>query len=234
MSSISANAKKFVEVDQTIGRSERVKECLGHLFRGDVVHACLQNLTNLGILRTGAQNTHNSAQTAGETVVFYAHLNLRGWSSYGRLAKQCGARQGGRVTLHVPITVAGMKTEIRLITVAEAFDSPAFEELCNEYRSESLRNPHMLGALPDREGYARMVQAGVLHPLGAFADGQLVGLCTVLVTPVLHFGGKSIATTETLFVAQAYRAGGLGMQLLRMAELVVLLPQGKTNRMQAR
>lgn len=79
-----------------------------------------------------------------------------------------------------------------------------------------------------------MVQAGVLHPLGAFADGQLVGLCTVLVTPVLHFGGKSIATTETLFVAQAYRAGGLGMQLLRMAELVVLLPQGKTNRMQAR
>lgn len=113
-----------------------------------------------------------------------------------------------------------MKTEIRPITVAEAFDSPAFEELCNEYRSESLRNPHMLGALPDREGYARMVQAGVLHPLGAFADRQLVGLCTVLVTPVLHFGGKSIATTETLFVAQAYRAGGLGMQLLRMAELV--------------
>lgn len=65
-----------------------------------------------------------------------------------------------------------MKTEIRLITVvAEAFDSPAFEEPCNEYRSEPLRNPHMLGALPDREEYARMVQAGVLHPLGLFADG---------------------------------------------------------------
>jgi len=87
-----------------------------------------------------------------------------------------------------------------------------FKDLCNEYRSESLRNSHTLGSLPDREGYARMV----------------------LVTPVLHFGGVYIATTETLFVAQAYRAGGLGMQLLRMAELVVLLPQGKTNRMQAR
>lgn len=58
-----------------------------------------------------------------------------------------------------------MKTEIRPITVAEAFDSPAFEGLCNEYRSESLRNPHML------------------------------------------------------------------MQLLRVAELVILLSQGKTNRM---
>ena len=56
----------------------------------------------------------------------------------------------GAVTLHVPITVADMKTETRPVTVAETFDSPAFEELCNEYRSESLHNPHMLGGLTVR------------------------------------------------------------------------------------
>lgn len=115
-----------------------------------------------------------------------------------------------------------MPSEIRPITVAEAFDSPAFTALCDEYRAESLRNPHMLGALPDRDGYARMVQAGMLFPLGAFVDGELVGLCAVMVTPVLHFGGKRIATTETLFVAQAHRAGGLGMRLLREAEAVAV------------
>ncbi len=118
--------------------------------------------------------------------------------------------------------MGGMLSEIRPITVAEAFDSPVFSALCDEYRAESLRNPHMLGALPDRDGYTRMVEAGLLFPLGAFVDGELVGLCTVMVTPVLHFGGKRIATTETLFVAQAHRAGGLGLRLLRSAEAVAV------------
>ncbi|MDR3004431.1 MAG: GNAT family N-acetyltransferase [Acidovorax sp.] len=111
-----------------------------------------------------------------------------------------------------------MESIIRAITVAEAFDSPVFAALCDEYREESLRNPDMLGTPPDRTGYSRMVDAGLLHPLGVFVGGELVGLCAVLIAPVLHFGGKVIATTETLFVAKAHRAGGAGMELLRAAE----------------
>lgn len=113
-----------------------------------------------------------------------------------------------------------MEPTIRTITVDEAFDSPVFAALCDEYRAESLRNPDMMGALPDREGYARMVGAGLMHPLGVFVGDALVGLCAVLITPVLHFGGKVIASTETLFVAEAHRAGGAGMKLLRAAEQV--------------
>lgn len=129
-----------------------------------------------------------------------------------------------RVSLNGPHTLAACHPKSAPITVAEAFDSPAFAALCDEYRAESLRNPHMLGALPDRDGYARMVEvdAGMLFPLGVFVDGELVGLCAVMVTPVLHFGGKRIATTETLFVAQAHRAGGLGLRLLREAEAVAV------------
>lgn len=111
-----------------------------------------------------------------------------------------------------------MEPTIRTITVAEAFDSPVFVALCDEYQAEALRNPDMMGALPDREGYARMVDAGLLHPLGVFVGEELVGLCAVLVTPVLHFGGKLIASTETLFVAEAHRAGGAGLRLLHAAE----------------
>lgn len=107
---------------------------------------------------------------------------------------------------------------IRPITVAEAFDSPAFSAIGDEYRAESLRNPDFLGALPNRVGYERMEAAGLLHVLGVFVGGELVGLCAVLIAPVLHFGGKVIATTETLFVAKAHRAGGAGMELLRAAE----------------
>lgn len=115
-----------------------------------------------------------------------------------------------------------MKPTVRAITVDEAFDSPTFVALCDEYREESLRNPDLLGALPDRNGYATLVGAGLLHPLGAFVGSTLVGMCAVLVTPVLHFGGKIIASTETLFVAKEHRAGGAGRRLLYAAEQVAV------------
>jgi len=113
-----------------------------------------------------------------------------------------------------------MEPVIRAITVTEAFDAPVFAALCDEYREESLRNPDMLGATPDRAGYQALYDAGVLHPLGVFVGTELVGLCAVLISPVLHFGGRVIASTETLFVAQAHRAGGAGGALLRAAERV--------------
>ena len=111
-----------------------------------------------------------------------------------------------------------MEPTIRTITVDEAFDSPMFVALCDEYRAESLRNPDLMGALPDRDGYARMIDIGMLHPLGVFIEDELVGLCAVMVTPVLHFGGKVIASTETLFIAEAHRTGTAGLKLLRAAE----------------
>ena len=113
-----------------------------------------------------------------------------------------------------------MEPMIRAITVAEAFDSPVFSALCDEYRAESLRNPDLMGALPDREHYIRLVDSGLLCMLGVFVGDELVGLCNVLVTTVPHFSGKVIASTETVFVAKAHRAGGAGLKLLRAAEKV--------------
>jgi GNAT superfamily N-acetyltransferase len=111
---------------------------------------------------------------------------------------------------------------IRAATVAEVFDSPTFEALADEYRAESLRNPDLMGGLPDREGYARLAEMGMLRLLGVFLGADLIGVCTVLVTPVLHFGGKLIASTETVFVMEAHRASGAGTRLLLAAEALAL------------
>lgn len=113
-----------------------------------------------------------------------------------------------------------MEPTIRTITVDEAFDSPMFATLCDEYRAEALRNPDLQGALPNREGYAQLVAAGIMVPLGVFLGDELIGLCAVLLTPVLHFGGKILASTETLFVAAAHRTNGTGRKLLKAAETV--------------
>jgi len=126
--------------------------------------------------------------------------------------------------VHVPralaSTLRAMEPVVRPITAAEAFDSPAFVALCDEYRGEALRNPHLRGAAPDRKTYEALISAGLLYPLGVFVGGALVGLCAVLVTPVPHYARRLIASTETLFVAQAHRASGAGLKLLRAAEQV--------------
>lgn len=116
-----------------------------------------------------------------------------------------------------------MEPVVRAISVDEAFDSPVFAALVEEYRAEAQRNPHMLGAQPDREAYARLVNAGLMHPLGVFIGEELVGIATVLVSSVPHYAGRMIATTETIFVAAEHRAGGAGMKLLRAAEEVAVM-----------
>jgi GNAT superfamily N-acetyltransferase len=114
----------------------------------------------------------------------------------------------------------GERLVIRPVSVDEVFDAEAFKTLRDEYEAEASRDHALRGREPDREGYAALVQAGLMAVLGAFVDGRLVGVATVLFSPVLHAGGKLIAVTETLFVRRAYRAGGVGLRLLRAAEAV--------------
>lgn len=115
-----------------------------------------------------------------------------------------------------------MKISIRTISVSEAFDSPDFGALCDEYRAESMRNKDLAGGEPSRLGYEQMASAGLMKILGAFFGDRLVGFCTVLVTPLLHFGDHLVASTETIFLSKKYRASGAGIGLLRAAESIAL------------
>ena len=107
-------------------------------------------------------------------------------------------------------------TEIRNITFGTAFADPAFEGLLCEYAEESS-----IAGLPapkcQVEMYEHMGSLGILHTLGAYTDGVLVGFLTLIVSAPPHYG-VLIATTESFFVGAACRKQGGGIKLLREAE----------------
>lgn len=106
---------------------------------------------------------------------------------------------------------------VRRVDFDELADAPRFASLCAEYAQESA-NADLAGRAPDRQAYVRMQAAGVAHFLGVFRGDDLVGFACLLVTPVPHFQGRLIGTTESLFVAAAHRPGGAGIALLRAVE----------------
>lgn len=107
-----------------------------------------------------------------------------------------------------------MTVEIRQITIAQLFEADGFDAVCAAYCSEANRNASLPGAAPDRARYEGLEAAGMLATIGAFQAYKLVGLAIILITPVLHFEGKTIATTESIFMLQAHRKGGAGADLL--------------------
>jgi len=122
------------------------------------------------------------------------------------------------VSRAIAATVRGMEPAIvRRVAAAELANAPAFASLCAEYAHESA-NADLAGCAPDYHAYASMEAAGVAHFLGVFRGEELVGFACLLVTPVPHFHGRLIGTTESIFVAAAHRPGGAGMALLRATE----------------
>lgn len=94
--------------------------------------------------------------------------------------------------------------------------APALEALLAEYAAECAIDG--LG-VPDAqiETYQRMEAAGILHLLGAFINGDLVGFVSLLVSELPHYG-RRVATTESLFVAKCARKSGAGLKLLKTSE----------------
>lgn len=107
-----------------------------------------------------------------------------------------------------------MNVELRRITIADLFEAQGFDAVCAAYCAESNRNAALAGSAPDRARYEGLETAGMLAVIGAFQACKLVGLAIILITPVLHFDGKTIATTESIFMLPANRKGGAGADLL--------------------
>lgn len=101
-------------------------------------------------------------------------------------------------------------------TVAEIETSPTFADLLAEYAAESA-----IKGMPEPaaklETYRQLEAAGALHVLAAWHDDALIGFLTILSAPLPHYG-RSVAVSESFFVAKAHRPTGAGLRLLRAAE----------------
>jgi len=105
--------------------------------------------------------------------------------------------------------------DIRQITIDDLRFAPGVDALLREYSQECG-----IAGLPKPKAewltYARFEYYGVLHVVGAYLDGSLVGFCHVLVSLNPHYSAL-LAVTESLFVAAAHRGTGAGLALLREA-----------------
>lgn len=107
---------------------------------------------------------------------------------------------------------------IRPSTVAELEAAPTFQALLAEYADESA-----IEGLPPpaarMETYRHLECTGLLHVLAAWAGDTLAGFITVLAAPLPHYG-RTVAVSESFFVAKAHRSTGAGLKLLRAAEVL--------------
>lgn len=105
---------------------------------------------------------------------------------------------------------------IQATTIAALEDAPNIWALLAEYANESA-----IDGLPPPairvDRYKQMEAAGILHPISALLDGELVGYLTVLASDLPHYS-RTIAVTESFFVAKVHRGSGAGLKLLRAAE----------------
>lgn len=117
-------------------------------------------------------------------------------------------------------------TTIRKLSFDEVAAYPEFEALAQDYADES-RIEEMPAHCLNRDMYRAMEQAGIYNILGAFNGDKLIGLVALLVTSVPHYSTK-IASTESFFVDADHRKGGVGLKLLKAAE-VFAKEQGAVN-----
>jgi GNAT superfamily N-acetyltransferase len=107
--------------------------------------------------------------------------------------------------------------DIRASTVADLEALPGLRPLLAEYGTESA-----IAGLPLPSAklaqYRALEAAGALHVISAVLDGSLIGLITVLASPLPHYGGAPVAVSESFFVRPAHRRTGAGLRLLTAAE----------------
>ena len=101
--------------------------------------------------------------------------------------------------------------EIKPVSYAEILDAPNASDTLAEY-SEECSIPEIGKGTPCRELYELMENSGVFQAFGAYDDGVLIGFAAVNVFPLAHYG-KTIATTESIFIAYNHRRNGAGTKL---------------------
>lgn len=113
-----------------------------------------------------------------------------------------------------------MSLQVEPSSVAAIMSAPNFPALIEEYAAESAIDG-MPPPLAKMEQYQNLEGAGFLHALVAIADGEMLGFMSVLAAPLLHYG-RTVAVSESFFVAKDKRCTMAGLKLLVAAEALTL------------
>jgi len=106
--------------------------------------------------------------------------------------------------------------EVKRITMEDLEAAPGLALLLSEYAEESAI-PEIGPHDPQFQTYRMMEATGMLHVIGAYSSGQLIGFL-LLITPILPHFGQRVGVTESYFVAAEFRKTGAGTQLRLAAE----------------
>lgn len=106
--------------------------------------------------------------------------------------------------------------EIKSLTFNEFISDPMCSDLLDEHVQESA-NKEMPPISVNAEFYKKLESVGALRALGAYDDGEFIGLICMLISPNLHYS-RNICTIESFFVRPEYRKSGAGLKLLSEAE----------------
>ena len=100
-------------------------------------------------------------------------------------------------------------------SIADIAAAPNLRAITEEFAAESLA-AGLPRTAPNWDVYRALESAGLLHPISARLDGELVGFIGVLFGPPPRH--VPVATTERFFVVKAHRKTGAGLKLLKAAE----------------
>lgn len=106
--------------------------------------------------------------------------------------------------------------EIKSLSAREFFDQPNVWHLFREYAQESLIDG-FIDPDPSIETYQWLEDMGILHAIGAFVDGKMIGFISILTSAPPHYK-QAISNIESFFVSMDYRRSGAGLKLMRAAE----------------
>lgn len=109
--------------------------------------------------------------------------------------------------------------EIRELTYRELEASRGFAEVVAEYKDETS-NPAIGSPTVQFERYRELDALGTLKCLGAFEEGELVGLVGVMLARSQHYPFP-IASIESFYLRKAFRKGTNGLRLIRAAKELV-------------
>lgn len=107
-------------------------------------------------------------------------------------------------------------TRIEPISVINSLDQ--VQALLVEHWDEIARNKALMVLKPHTELYAELERMDALISLGAFDGDEMVGYAVTTISKHLHYADLVYAQNDVIFLRRSYRAGRLGLQLMRESE----------------